>query len=40
MLIHQKLPQGHIYPQITHAPNTYADFLNEETLRSDARSCL
>ncbi len=28
MLIREKLPQGHIYPQITHAPNTYADFLN------------
>jgi pyrimidine deaminase RibD-like protein len=28
MLIHQKLPHGHIYPQITHAPKDYADFLN------------
>jgi pyrimidine deaminase RibD-like protein len=28
MLIREKLPRGHIYPQITHAPNTYADFLN------------
>jgi len=29
MLIHEKLPQGHIYPQITHAPiNNYADFSN------------
>jgi pyrimidine deaminase RibD-like protein len=29
MLIHQKLPHGHIYPQITQAPiNNYADFLN------------
>jgi pyrimidine deaminase RibD-like protein len=29
MLIHKKLPQGHIYPQITQAPiNNYADFLN------------
>lgn len=28
MLIHEKLPQGHIYPQITQAPDTYADFLN------------
>jgi pyrimidine deaminase RibD-like protein len=29
MLIHEKLPQGHIYPQITQAPiNNYADFLN------------
>ena len=29
MLIRQKLPQGHIYPQITEAPiNDYADFLN------------
>jgi pyrimidine deaminase RibD-like protein len=29
MLINQKLPQGHIYPQITQAPvTTYADFLN------------
>src|SRR5437763_1365239 len=29
MLIHKKLPQGQIYPQITQAPiNNYADFLN------------
>lgn len=29
MLIHQQLPQGTIYPQITQAPiNNYADFLN------------
>ena len=29
MLIRKKLPQGHIYPQITQAPiNNYADFLN------------
>jgi len=28
MLIHEKLPQGAIYPQITQAPTTYADFLN------------
>ena len=29
MLIQKKLPQGHIYPQITQAPiNNYADFLN------------
>ena len=29
MLILKKLPQGHIYPQITQAPiNNYADFLN------------
>jgi pyrimidine deaminase RibD-like protein len=28
MLIHQKLPQGRRYPQITQAPDTYADFLN------------
>ena len=28
MLINQKLPHGHIYPQITHAPKDYADFLN------------
>ncbi len=28
MLIHQKLPHGHIYPQITHAPKDYADFLH------------
>src|SRR4051812_29618163 len=29
MLIKEKLPQGHLYPQITHAPiATYADFLN------------
>lgn len=29
MLIKEKLPQGHIYPQITDAPiSTYADFLN------------
>ncbi len=28
MLIDKKLPQGDIYPQITQAPTTYADFLN------------
>ena len=28
MLIDKKLPQGRIYPQITQAPDTYADFLN------------
>jgi serine/threonine protein kinase len=28
MLIKEKLPQGHIYPQITHAPINYFDFLN------------
>jgi len=29
MLIHEKLPQGHIYPQLTQAPiSSYADFLN------------
>ena len=29
MLIHEKLPQGAIYPQLTQAPiSTYADFLN------------
>jgi pyrimidine deaminase RibD-like protein len=29
MLIHTKLPPGHLYPQITQAPiSTYADFLN------------
>lgn len=29
MLIREKLPQGHIYPQITQAPiNNYAEFLN------------
>jgi hypothetical protein len=29
MLILQKLPQGHPYPQITQAPiSNYADFLN------------
>ncbi len=29
MLIRDKLPQGHIYPQITQAPiSNYADFLN------------
>jgi len=29
MLIHKKLPQGYVYPQITQAPiNNYADFLN------------
>src|SRR5438067_7513739 len=29
MLIHKKLPEGHIYPQITQVPITsYADFLN------------
>ena len=29
MLIHQELPQGSIYPQITQAPiNNYADFVN------------
>jgi len=28
MLIHQKLPQGAIYPQITQTPTTYAEFLD------------
>lgn len=28
MLINKKLPQGYIYPQITQAPDTYADFLD------------
>ena len=28
MLIQQKLSQGAIYPQITHAPKDYAEFLN------------
>jgi pyrimidine deaminase RibD-like protein len=28
MLIREKLPQGHIYPQITQTPVTYADFLD------------
>jgi pyrimidine deaminase RibD-like protein len=29
MLIYEKLPQGHIYPQLTQAPiSSYADFLN------------
>jgi pyrimidine deaminase RibD-like protein len=28
MLIHEKLPQGTIYPQITQTPTTYADFLD------------
>src|ERR1700742_645412 len=28
MLIDEKPPQGHIYPQITQAPNTSADFLS------------
>ena len=28
MLIKEKLPQGHIYPQITQAPTNYFDFLN------------
>src|SRR5438045_3371063 len=28
MLIYEKLPQGHIYPQITQTPTTYADFLD------------
>jgi len=27
MLIHQKLPAGHLYPQITQFPTDYADFL-------------
>jgi len=27
MLIHQKLPAGHVYPQITQFPVDYADFL-------------
>jgi pyrimidine deaminase RibD-like protein len=27
MLIHKKLPQGHLYPQITQFPANYADFL-------------
>ncbi len=28
MLITKKMPQGHIYPQITQAPTNYFDFLN------------
>jgi hypothetical protein len=28
MLIHEKLPQGHIYPQITQTPGTYGEFLD------------
>jgi len=28
MLIHDKLPQGSLYPQLTQAPTSYADFLN------------
>jgi pyrimidine deaminase RibD-like protein len=28
MLIREKLPQGHIYPQITQTPDTYAEFLD------------
>jgi len=28
MLITEKMPQGHIYPQITQAPINYFDFLN------------
>jgi pyrimidine deaminase RibD-like protein len=28
MLIQKKLPQGHIYPQITQTPGNYADFLD------------
>jgi pyrimidine deaminase RibD-like protein len=28
MLIREKLAHGHNYPQITHAPNTYPEFLN------------
>jgi pyrimidine deaminase RibD-like protein len=28
MLIHEKLPQGHIYPQITQTPATYGEFLD------------
>ena len=28
MLIRTKMPQGHLYPQITDAPINYADFLN------------
>jgi hypothetical protein len=28
MLIKEKLPQGHPYPQITHAPIDYTEFLN------------
>ena len=28
MLIRDKLPQGYIYPQITHAPATYGEFLD------------
>lgn len=28
MLIREKLPQGHIYPQITQVPISYAEFLN------------
>lgn len=27
MLIHTKLPPGHIYPQLTHLPTNYTDFL-------------
>ena len=27
MLIHKKLPQGHLYPQITQFPTNYVDFL-------------
>src|ERR1700691_5829533 len=28
MIIKEKLPPGHIYPQITHVPISYAEFLN------------
>jgi hypothetical protein len=28
MLLKEKLPPGHIYPQITQVPISYADFLN------------
>ena len=28
MLITEKLPLGHIYPQITQVPISYAEFLN------------
>ena len=28
MLIHEKLPQGHNYPQITQTPATYGEFLD------------
>ena len=28
MLIHEKLPQGSLYPQLTQAPTNYTEFLN------------